>query len=871
MNILNHLTIKNLKLNKKRTIVTIVGIILSTALICAIAGFATSFMKSMKYRAILDTGDYHIAYLDVPEDEMKYIKDNRYTESFYQTNSLGYAKFDNKNEFKPYLYVEEYDSNALHKSGIKVVEGRLPQNENELLIPEHLCDYGYTCKIGTKINLEIGKRISVDGFELDQSNPYYDYDEDLEEYVTSKETITNSKNHEYTIVGIMERASYELEEYSSPGYLSITFNNNINSNKSNIYIKYKKPKDIMNYFCKATATNDGEYDKCLNNSDYEKKLDYIYNSEVLRWEGVIRSDKTKTFLLGIISFVIGIVVISSILVIRNSFSISITERYKQFGMLASIGATQKQIRKNVLFEGFILGAIAIPLGILLGIIADIILVNVVNLIAQQSNLLDGDKLLYLSIPILPIIITIIISSLTILVSALIPAIKVARISPMEAIRSNNDVKIKARKLKSSKLIKKIFGIGGEIANKNLKRSKKKYRTTIISIVVSIVIFISLSSFVEYGFKLTNIYYQNPNYNVLIFAKNGLANTSVEKMFEEYERISKLDGVEKYAYSKGISASVPIEYKSDDWVKYYYNGDTNNIEETEIYAQMHVFNDEEYERLTEGLNLNDYDKENGVILIDNHVIYDNNKQKVVKFLNVNKNDKITITLTDKSKMDVTISGYANIEKSAMEHEDLEFIVSKEFVKKHPELFKDAIASGLSLKCSDSKEVTKYVDNYNKNTNNDKLIVYDGIEDAKQQNAFILIISIFLYGFIAVIALIGVTNIFNVITTNMMLRSKEFAMLKAIGMTDKEFKKMINLESLLYGLKSLIIGLIIGLILSYKIFDIFSSNMINSYYIPPIKAIIISIIFVFLIIFITMRYSYNKINKQNIIETIRNDNI
>lgn len=871
MNILNHLTIKNLKLNKKRTIVTIIGIILSTALICSIAGFATSLMKSMKHQAILNTGDYHIAYLNVPDDELKYIKDNRYTDSFYQTSSLGYAKIDNKNEFKPYLYIEEYDLNALNKSSIKVIEGRLPENDNEIIIPEHLCDYGYICKIGTKINLEIGKRISDDGFELDQSNPYYDYDEDLEEYVTNKETITNVKKHEYTIVGIMERASYELEGYSAPGYLSITFNNNINSDKSNIYVKYTNPKDIMNYLCEVTATNDGEKNKCLNNSDYEKKFDYIYNSEVLRWEGVIRSDNTKTFLLGIISFVIGIVVISSILVIRNSFSISITERYKQYGMLASIGATQKQIRKNVLFEGFILGIIAIPLGVLLGIIADILLVNIVNLIVQKANLLDGDKLLYLSISILPIIITIIISSLTIFVSALLPAIKVARISPIEAIRSNNDVKIKARKLRSSKLIKKIFGIGGEIANKNLKRSKKKYRTTIISIVVSIVIFISLSSFVEYGFNLTNTYYQTQNYNVSIFAKNGLGNASTDKMFEEYEKISKLDDVEKYAYSKGITVSVPIEYKSDDWVKYYYNGDTNNIEETEIYVPMEIFNDEEYERLTEGLNLNDHDKEYGVILIDNNIIYENNKQKEAKFLNVNENDKITITLDDKSKMDITILGYANTENSLTPNEGVIFIASKEFATKHPELFNNALASELYLKCSDSKEVTKYIDNYNKNTNNDKLIVFDDIEEAKQQNAFILIISIFLYGFIAVIALIGVTNIFNVITTNMMLRSKEFAMLKAIGMTDKEFKKMINLESLLYGLKSLVIGLIIGLILSYKIFDIFSSNMLNSTYIPPIKAIIISIIFVFLIIFITMRYSYSKINKQNIIETIRNDNI
>lgn len=874
MNILNHLTIKNLRLNKKRTIVTIIGIILSTALICAISGFATSFIASMRNQAIKENGNFHIAYLDVSDDEIKYIKDNRYTESFYQTSSLGYASIDNSNEYKPYLYVEEYDSAALYNSGIELVEGRLPQNEDELLIPEHLCDYGYTCKIGTKINLDIGKRISSDGYELDQSNPYYDYDEELEEYTKSRETITNTKTHEYTIVGIMERASYELEDYSAPGYLSITYNNKISSNQSNIYVKYKKPKNIMNYLCEVTATNDNEQNNCLNNSDYEKKFDYIYNNNVLRWEGVVRSDNTKAFLYGIISFVIGIVVISSILVIRNSFSISITERYKQYGMLASIGATQKQIRKNVLFEGFILGIIAIPLGILLGVVADVLLVAIVNLIAKNANLLDGDKLLYLDISILPILLSILISSFTIFLSALLPAIKVARISPIEAIRSNNDVKIKSSKLKSSKLIRKIFGIGGEISNKNLKRSKKKYRTTIISIVVSVVIFISLSSFVEYGFKLSNVYYQSQNYNVIIYTRNmdeeQLINLN-DDIIKEYEKISQIDGVNKYAYGKGISTSIPIKYGNTNYMNYYYGEGAENIEETDIYIPMMIYNNEEYDRLTEGLNINDKDKENGVILLDNHVIYQDDKRKEVNFLNINKNDEISVLFNDKNKMNVTILDYANTKDSLTENEGTEFIVSLEFVKKHPELFSKSFVSSLYLECSNSKDVTKYVDKFNETSDNYKLSIMDYIEEVKQNNALILIISIFLYGFIAVIALIGVTNIFNVITTNMMLRSKEFAMLKAIGMTDKEFKKMISLESLLYGVKSLIIGLIIGIILSYKIFNIFSSNMLDYKYIPPIKAIIISIIFVFLIIFITMRYSYNKINKQNIIETIRNDNI
>ena len=141
---------------------------------------------------------------------------------------------------------------------------------------------------------------------------------------------------------------------------------------------------------------------------------------------------------------------------------------------------------------------------------------------------------------------------------------------------------------------------------------------------------------------------------------------------------------------------------------------------------------------------------------------------------------------------------------------------------------------------------------------------------QQNRIILVISIFLYGFITVITLIGVTNIFNTITTNMILRSKEFAMLKSIGMTNKEFNRMIRLESIMYGTKSLMIGIPIGLALSYAIYKSVAIKT-NYGFMIPWWPIIISIIFVFIIVRITMKYSLDKINKQNIVETIRNDNI
>ena len=182
------------------------------------------------------------------------------------------------------------------------------------------------------------------------------------------------------------------------------------------------------------------------------------------------NETTLNALYTIAGVIIIIIVISSVFVIRNSFSISVSEKNRQYGMLTSIGATSKQIRKNVIFEGMVIGLIAIPLGIIFGIVAIMILLQVVNYLLD--DMLAGMKFTY-SINLLAILISILISTITIYLSCLIPAKRATKISPIEAIRGNNDIKIKSKKLKTSSITKKLFGIGGVIASKNLKRSIKK--------------------------------------------------------------------------------------------------------------------------------------------------------------------------------------------------------------------------------------------------------------------------------------------------------------------------------------------------------------------------------------------------------------
>lgn len=611
----------------------------------------------------------------------------------------------------------------------------------------------------------------------------------------------------------------------------------------NVSALYKNPKEYE------------EINKNISNSTGVEKI--ISNTDLLRYQGVL-NDATLQVLYTIGTIVIVIIVISSVFVIRNSFSISVAEKNRQYGMLASVGATSKQIKKNVLFEGLSIGLIAIPLGILLGIVAIMILLQVVNYLLSDM-FVAGLNLEY-SISIIPIIASIIISLITIYLSCLIPAIRASKISPIESIRGNNDIKLKPRKIKTPKFIKKVFGIGGVIASKNLKRSKKKYRTTVISIVVSIFIFISLSSILTLGTKVTTLYYTDFKFNM--FVSGG------DKTI--YEEIAKLDNVDNYAYFYEKGLDINFEKYSSEFGKQVLG----DIENGGIL--LAIYNNEYFKQYIKELGISEENYKKAAILIDDVILYNaDNTRTVDRIYNIQSGDEITITDSSKEKSFV-ITKTTTERPMGLENTYYDsgiIVVSQDFLEEvfGEKLDETYILDDLLIYSEEDETLENTINDLIKqNENYSELAVYNYNTAVEQQKRIILVVAIFLYGFITVISLIGVTNIFNTITTNMILRSKEFAMLKSIGMTKKEFNRMIRLESIMYGLKALIIGIPLGILGSYFIYKAFALDTDFGYSLP-IVPIIISIVFVFIIVGITMKYSLNKINKQNIIETIRKDNI
>ena len=886
MNVLNKLTKKNLLLNKKRTVVTIIGIMLSTALVCAVAGLVTSAQQTFVNLIKNTDGDYHISFSNVPQEQQKYIIQNNAVDSYYTTKELGYSKFESiQNEDKPYIYVVAMNENAFDKGAYKLTEGRMAQNENEIVIPQHLIDNGRVkINVGDKIILNVGTRELMDGSKLNQKNPYlassskeYIYQEtgkagDNEDY---EEQIVDGQKKEYTVVGIMKRPG--VEPYSAPGYTAVTYSNdgkNVGNAEKTVLANTKSATTIANFY--VTLKNPKEYENVMNQikntieAETDSEIEVDINKDLLRFEGVL-SESILGVLYRIAGVIIVIIVVSSVFVIRNSFSISVSEKTKQYGMLASVGATKKQIKRSVLQEGLYIGIVAIPLGILLGIVAIIILLWIVNLL--MGDMKEGTEFVY-NVPGMAILISVVISGITIFLSCLIPAIKASRISPIEAIRGTDDIKIKTRKIKTSKLTKKLFGIGGVIASKNLKRNRKKYRTTVVSLVVSISIFIALSSFLTYGQMMTGSYYTDLSYNIAVNGGNEAL----------YEKIATWSGINSYSYSYQTSAVIDVNKYGTDFAKEELENkkqiheeefpeDVGKYEYNTLGLTIVMVNNDYFKSYVKSLGMNEKDYSNIAILGDDMMHYlGQGKSKVEHYFNVKDGESMEVTMDDEQKQ-IKISKITTERPMGYEGcytEGGYLFVSEDY----PVVTKDKSELNSGNLCIDAQKPSeienKLTDLKKEGEDFEDIMITNLAEYADQQKRIIILVSIFLYGFIAVITLIGVTNIFNTITTNMILRSKEFANLKSIGMTTKEFNKMIRLESVMYGTKSLLIGIPIGLLGSYEIFKSFT-NSIDFGFIIPWQAIIISVIFVFIIVGLTMKYSLNKINKQNIIETIRQDNI
>lgn len=867
MNIINTLTLRHLRLNKRRTIVTIIGVILSVSMITAVSTFVVSFLGMMRRSEIEATGKWHVLYKDVAVEKANIATDDKNTESAVLSKDIGYAPLEgSKNEYKPYLYIKSYDAQGFKNFNLKLLEGRFPQKSNELVISSHIAENGgVEYKIGDTLKLKVGKRLSHEGFPLEQESGFILLDDGRsgEEFIVEAEK-------EYIITGIIERPVFEA--FWAPGYTVISYleKHELSATDTvNISIAWKRVNAGANVYANKLTKNLGIAGENVS-----------YNRQLLRYYGIIGNDLLLT--LGLIAaIVITLIIIGSVALIYNSFAISLAERSRHLGMLASVGATKKQKRRSVFFESFIIGLIGIPLGVFFGILGIGITFKLVGPLLESLST-TSIKLILVTSP-LSIIIAILLSAITIIISAYIPARRASKVSPIDAIRQSQDIKITGRTVKTSRFTRGIFGFEAELGLKNLKRNSRRYKATVFSLVISIVLFLSVSSLSLLTRKSAETTITSSPYNIRLFIPFSAA-TDQEGM-DFYNAVAAMDNADEYVIEQTIGAIYEADARLiPDGIISYLSGMADEPDSYHIYFQIKAIDEVALKRYANetGIDYNsllDTDNPRG-ILINTVSIYQDNKYIRMKHFNIKAGHELKLDFLGDSETSVMIEAGALSGKTPTGETTLfnpmnAVLIVSEKVLDHikaelPEDFHGEEYTYMYIKSSDSESLIKNIYEYQKHTSIGRVTV-DDVEASNRANKNLMtFIFVFFYGFVALITGICVMNILNTISTSIMLRKREFAMLKSVGMTPKGFTKMINYESLFYGIKALLYGLPISFGMMYLIYRLFSNSFSFEFFIPW-NSVAVTILAVFAIVGSTMLYSSSKIKKENIIDALKGESI
>lgn len=838
----NSLTIKYLKENRRRTIVTIIGIILSISLICGVTTLMESY-KAMERQDVLEESGYvHATFMEVKKDNIDYItKDSRVKESGIQI-SIGDIDMPNGNEAGNLM---AYNKEAFDFIKLSLMEGRYPENADEVVLSEDLLDVmEKKCKVGDKIKLNIGEEIPRD--EGREKREF-----DLRE------------QKEYTVTGIT-KYSY-LSRLRAITYAdSSTIEN---SKEVNVPVIFNKVKNIYEF-----APQIAEQAK-MQKVDYgtgEEEYPIIYNESLLRLEGESKYQGINDSIEGIVAMVIGLVIVVTVATIYNAFNISLIERKKQFGILSSLGATDRQIRRLVIREAFLMGIVAIPFGVLIGTLGVRLLFNIVMSIANLNILKDNNIEIVYSFK--AIALGVIISIVTIYLSALLPARKASKLSPIDAIRSSGEFKVK--KVRKNILISKIFGVEGELAYKNLKRNRKKYRVTLFSLTISIIIFLTFTGYINLALKSDEMYRTRTEEDFSISTKGKIPDYIIDE-------ISNIKSIKSFCIDNELWTNVKVEKDKantdlpSEIKESYFSEDENNLD-----ARIIAIGNKNLSKLklNQGkFNVDEANKENGVILINNNRFLMPGKRIEMPLTSYKVGDTINIydhTSNGDIKKQVKIMGILNEAPEGINLDSgaIKLIATDEFVNEIKDFAGQYITTNykVAIMSKDIEATRSELKSLLEKNEDLGLYLYDANEEEKESKNLYNMMLTFVYTFIFIISMISISNVINTIGTNFRLRRREFAMIQSIGITPKSFNKMTYLESIYYSLFAMLYGVPISLGLSYLMYKNMSA-VFQFDFVYPYWAIALAGVVMLIVSFVSVYMPKKKMERESIIDNIRDENI
>lgn len=824
MKIENKLTLRHLKINKRRSIITVCGIIVSVAMITGVFVSFSSFFKYVAEITKYTEGTGIVTVYDVTPDQVESLKKNDAVSRVglaAKSNSFRIKNGATERSCVGDMYAG--DTVNLEQMITGGMEGDLPKTDTEILVERSFIEKN-------SLDWKIGDTVVIEAVDMTDEN---------------KVTVLGEQS--YKITGILDK------NIPTSFYYIVR---NIGENDADYLNAVFELKKISFNSTKTIS-------EILQSIGVPETLDRCSISrDILIGGGDFTASDTVMSFLPFIAILVGIIFTASVTLIYNAFAMSLSERTRYLGMLASVGATKKQKRRSVYFEGFLLGIIGIPLGIGFGILGIYVTLKLIGHKITETGMVMGvtNITFNTSVSLWAIAAIVIVSALTIFVSSILPAKKASKVTPIDAIRQTGSVKLKARRLRSSKPVRLVFGYEGELANKNLKRNGAKGRVITASIALSVVVFLTVNYFCAGIMDEANN--QNYNYQVLV---QTMKKDSYQGLVKDIKELSSSDSClgcspsySKYDDLEGLRESMPdIADKSllSAQSKNYYDGEIN-------FSVLYI-DDDSFSAFCEenGIDagtcfgadacvvLNRSDTVSGKDVFSTGIIgrHISSGEKTLEIKALAQNDKNSIilpaALTRGVNFIAPMSTYVGSDPQ-------NFYACVYVVTDHHAEVKQSI--------EDLMITGRY---------DDGTMVTDVAENAQSIISIVFVAKVFIYGFLILITLITIANIMNTISTGMDLRSKEFAMIKSVGTTPKGIRKMIMLESLFYGVKALVFALPISVLTTYAMYKAVTGGYV-AFFIDW-KLYGAAILAVFVIVGVSMLMGASKLKRMTIIDALKED--
>ncbi len=888
MNILHRFTRKSLLANRSRTLVTIIGIILSMALFTAVIEGAYSGQQFLIRSVEEREGRWLVFDAELTQKQADALRRTDGIADSAVWQEVGWGEIESLNEYKPYLLVESIDDGIEDMLSVRLISGRLPENENEILLPAHLASNGGVhYSEGDTLKIALGQRVDESGAALSAFTAIED---------GKPESIRAAKERRYTVVGVYERLSTEVEDFGCPGYTALTRGGG--TGDCTVFYTLKHPSSVLKW-CDA----------------HPSEGFLRIHSDLRRFNGVFGSESFNLLLYGFAGVLVFLIAFGSISLIYNSFSISVSERTRQLGILKSVGATKKQIRTSVLYEALVLSAVGIPAGLIVGCAG--IGTTLYCLRNAFTGMLFTGATTQMRLVLHPVALltSAVVCLVTTLISAAIPARRAIHVSPIDSIRQTADVKLKAKEVRTSRLTEKLFGFEGTMASKNFKRNRRRYRSTIVSLFLSVVLFISASSFCTYLTDSVNEAADAEHSTDIQYYTVG----DHKEDPDEVLKMLRVDGVTDALYydMEGRDLYLPRDIVAANL--------SSGADVETWFGYLTFVRDDAFRALCQANNLDSapyFDPEHPMALVWNENREQIEKNGHYQWINTPTLDVSRLPGTVYTPEAKELDGYifdGNITTSEdgtsvaiyypideetgepqwdqpKEFPESEFetrvpfeigaaieqttfgLGAQQFTLYYPYSMEAAVLGEDNLIYQtyfafEAPEHAKVFDDMKAKLNDagmDASNLNDAAANEESVRMLVKVVNVFSYGFIILISLIAVANVFNTISTNVSLRRREFAMLRSIGLGNKGFRRMMNYECIIYGVKGLIWGLPAAIGMTWVIWRITNQAFDRGFYIPW-YSIVIAVGSVFLVVFVTMLYAMDKIKKDNPIDALKNENL